>query len=130
MIDPITATAMAGAGAGILQTAAATANQSALGLQSTIAAAGTGASFQATMQNVAQTAMQKLLDAHPELQTQLGDGPYTMACNAAGALMLTSQTTGTSLTLDQTTALGRQATAIAKATGLKNFQNGLEFQTL
>ena len=82
------------------------------------------------MKNIAQTAMQKLLDAHPELQTQLGDGPYTMAYNAAGALALTSQTTGNTLTLDQTTPLGRQATAIAKATGLKNFQNGLGFQSL
>ena len=139
MLDPITASLAIGAGANIaggLTTAATNAVQNVSNAISASAAKATFASgsFQTAYANLAAKVFQKLFASHPELKDQLtqqvGAGPYTLTQNTDGTLQISSQTTGNSMTLNNTTAVGQQATSLANSFELKNLQNGLELATV
>ena len=132
MIDPITATLAVNAGSrlagGLADVATATA-QKLVGALPTVTM-GQPVAFNDSLQDVAKSAFHKLFAAHPGLQAQLGAGPYALTQDSSGTLTLSSQKTGNFVTLDPSTAFGRQAQFLADAFQLKNLEKGLEFSAV
>lgn len=77
-------------------------------------------SFESLLTQARKKAIERLFDAHPELKTKLGEGPYSVSTAADGSLTLSSSSTGRSISLNPDTALGQQAKALL--TGLKSTQ--------
>jgi len=131
MIDPISASIAAGAGARLIDRVGSAVLNATDGVASLLSAGkATAAGFDDTLADATRAAFQKLFAAHPELKAQLGDGPYTLTQNDNGSLTLSSSSSGKSILLDRSTALGQKATLLANSLELKNFQKGLELHTL
>ena len=118
MIDPISMMAIS-AGVNLAQKAFAPAPATTSAL-----------SFQDVMSSSAKSALEKLFASHPEIQDQLGTGPYTLSYNDQNILTLSSSTSGKSITLDPNSSLGQKANLIAQSINLKNIQKGLELDAV
>ena len=128
MVDPITAVMAAGIGVNAVQNLAQTATNTVSAINAS--GATNSASFQDVQKKMAKMAFKELFKQHPEIQEQVGAGPYTLTSNADNTMTLTSQATGNSMLLDGTTKLGVQSMSLANSVNLKGMPNGMTFSTL